>query len=153
MNLSPVGELVSHHVGSVEPLTEAFQGKSEQEIVRCMFNWIWRGMIVLGIGVVMLVAAKNFVLLKWYNPDIAFWLRTLSTFIILGGTGMSAFGVVNALRQGASLSGGRPKTAIAEPVETKNLPTNPIPPALPSVTERTTQLIPPEATTRVKELK
>ena len=140
MNLLMVGQLVSQHGGEAQK--KIALRRSEQEIVSCMFKRIWWGIVILGLGVGMFVTGKN---LLFFDPVVAVWLRLLSTFVILGGAGMSLFGVLNAMRQGASLSSGRRPTELAEPVDAKQLPTNPIPDALPSVTERTTQLIPVEA--------
>jgi len=148
MNLLMVGQLVAQHAG--EPQDKISRRKPDQEIISCMFKWIWWGIVVLGLGILMLVTGKTLANTKVIDPFIAGWLRLISTYVILGGTGMSAFGVLNALRQGASLSSGRGSTELTEVVEKKQLPTNPIPPALPSVTERTTQLIPVDAEPRPK---
>lgn len=113
-----------------------------------MFKWITWGMIVLGIGIVILVLGKFLIAANRIDPFVAVWFRMISTFIMLGGTGMAAFGVLNAMRRGASLSTGRRPSELAEPVNTKELPTNPIPAPLPSVTERTTQLIPVDVVTK-----
>jgi hypothetical protein len=97
-----------------------------------MFNWLMFGMIILGIGVAMLVINKNF--------DIGRWFSLLSSFFILGGTGIATAGVLNAIRRGTSLVGMR------LPNKKSLLPTNSIAAELPSITERTTQLIPAEDT-------
>ncbi len=95
----------------------------EQAAVRTMFNWLMLGMIILGIGVAMIIVNKNF--------DIGKWFSLLSSFLILGGTGVATAGVLNAIR-GATRS------------NEKALHTNTVPNELPSITERTTQLIPAE---------
>ncbi|PWT88291.1 MAG: hypothetical protein C5B55_13390 [Blastocatellia bacterium] len=134
MSLSAVGKLVAQHSATpVEIQKKLQQREREAKIVRCMVNWIIRGMIVLGIGVVILVCAKNF--------DLGKWVRTIATLVILSGCGSALFGVLNSLRQGASLSTNSEQIPLDEPVDTKQLPANPIPSSLPSVTERTTQLI------------
>jgi len=92
-----------------------------------MFNWIMLGMIILGAGAAMIVVNKNF--------DVGKWFSLLSSFLILGGTGVATAGVLNAIRRAPGISG---------PPEQKSLPTNPVPNELPSITERTTQLIPAE---------
>ena len=142
-----VGQLVSQHAGEAQK--KIALRRSEQEIVSWMFKWIWWGIIVLGLGVGMLVTGRTLANMDYFAPAVAAWLRLLSTFVILGGAGMSLFGVLNAMRQGASLSAGRRPSALAEPHDPKQLPTNPIP-ELPSVTERTTQLIPVEAVSKSK---
>ena len=142
MNLLMVGQLVSQHAGKAQQ--QISRRKSEEDILRCMFTWIWWGMTVLGLGVLMLVTGKSLLNMSNFDPSAAAWLKLLSTYVILGGTGMSLFGVLNAMRRGASLSSGRQPSSLEEPVDAKQLPTNPIPEALPSVTERTTQLIPVE---------
>jgi hypothetical protein len=140
MNLLMVGQLVAQHAG--EPQDKISRRKSDQEIVSCMFKWIWWGIVVLGLGILIHVTGKSLLNAKIIAADVAAWLRLVSLYIILGGTGMSVYGVLNALRQGASLSSAKRSTQLTEAVDTKKLPTNPIPQALPSVTERTTQLIP-----------
>src|SRR6185369_14420 len=125
MSLETVGKLVvQHSSSSVEVQRRNDKAAREQAAVRTMFNWIMLGMIILGIGVAMIIVNKNF--------DIGKWFSLLSSFLILGGTGVATAGFLNAVRQAANITG---------PPNQKSLPTNPVPDELPSITERTTQLI------------
>ena len=125
MSLEAVGKLVAQHSSSpAEVQKKLDRTELEREMVRYMFNWIMWGMIILGIGAAMIVVKKQFDLGKWFG--------LLSSFLILGGAGVAAVGVINAIRRSLGIS--------ASP-SNKSLPTSPLPTALPSVTERTTQLI------------
>jgi hypothetical protein len=127
MSLETVGKLVAQHSSStVEVQNQLDKAALEQAMVRKMFTWLMWGMIILGIGVAMLVVNKNF--------DIGRWFNLLSSLFILGGTGVASAGVLNAIRRGVTIAGVRPPNQ-------KSLPTSPLPVELPSVTERTTQLI------------
>jgi hypothetical protein len=153
MNLLPVGQLVSQHSATpAEKQSKVHKAFCEREMARGMFSWIWWGMVIMGIGVLMLVFAKNLVAFKIYDPELAALLRMLSTLVILGGTGSAMFGVLNSMRKGVALSGARRPAELSEQVNTKELPTSPMPLSLPSVTERTTQLISPETVSRTDEL-
>jgi len=99
-----------------------------------MFNWLMLGMIVIGVGIAMLVVNKYFDLGKWFS--------LVSASLLLGGTTIATAGVLNAIRQGVRVSGRQPNDQISRSLEPKLLPTNPIPASVPSITERTTQLIP-----------
>jgi hypothetical protein len=133
MSLETVGKLVAQHSPSLlEKQGKIDNVKLEQAIVRKMFSWLMWGMIVLGIGVAMLVVNKSF--------DIGRWFSLLSSALLLGGTGIATAGVLNAIRSGASISGKQSTDQIPGTPEVKSLPTNPAA-ALPSITERTTQLI------------
>lgn len=89
-----------------------------------MFNWIMLGMIILGIGVAMIVVNKNF--------DIGKWFSLLSSFLVLGGAGVAAAGMLNAVRQAANITGSPNQ---------KSLPADSVPPEPPSITEQTTHLL------------
>lgn len=135
MGLETVAQLVAEHSSTPrEKAKVVVTTDLERELVQKMFSWITAGMIILGIGVAMLVVNKNF--------DIGKWFSMLASVLLLGGVGVASVGVLKALRQGANLSGKKPTGEIAGAVDTKSLPTKPIPGALPSITERTTQLIP-----------
>jgi len=130
MSLETVGKLVAEHSSApAEAQNKIDKAAIEQALVRNMFTWLMFGMIILGIGVAMLVINKNF--------DIGRWFSLLSSFFILGGTGIATAGVLNAIRRGTSIVGMRLPNK-------KSLPTNSIAAELPSITERTTQLIPAE---------
>jgi len=133
MSLETVGKLVARHTGS----PAAAQAKSERAvaekvIVRSMFTWMMWGMFIVGIGVVMVVVNKNF--------PIGDWFRLLGSLLAIGGTGVMIGGVFNAVRRG-TLPSRREPNQLQEPPDTNELPPNRIPAELPSVTERTTQLI------------
>ncbi|HEV8367680.1 MAG TPA: hypothetical protein VGQ39_07005 [Pyrinomonadaceae bacterium] len=134
MSLEAVGKLVASHSASPEGAQlKIAKVEAEQIVVRQMVNWLTWGMIILGIGVAMLVVNKYF--------DIGRWFQLASSCLLLGGTGIAAAGVLNAVRQGVNVSGMRSKSSELPNNEPKSLPTNPFPEALPSVTERTTKLI------------
>ena len=134
MNLETVGKLVAHHSATPAQIQDRItKSEAEQIIVSRMFTWLTWGMIVLGLGVAMLVVNKYF--------DIGRWFQLVSSFFLLGGTGMAAAGVLNGIRQGVNVSGMRSIPAELPNQEPKSLPTNPFPEALPSVTEGTTKLI------------
>lgn len=125
MSLETVGKLVAQHsVSPVEVQNKNDKLAREQAAVRTMFNWIMWGMIILGIGVAMIVVNKNFAIGKWFS--------LLSSLIVLGGTGVAMAGVLNPLRRATSIAG---------PSNQKSLHSTPVPDQLPSITERTTQLI------------
>jgi hypothetical protein len=125
MSLEAVGKLVvQHSSSSVEVQRRNDKVAMEQAAIRTMFNWLILGMIILGAGVAMIIVNKNF--------DIGKWFSLLASFFILGGTGVATAGVLNPLRQAANFTGSPNQ---------KSLPTNPVPDELPSITERTTQLI------------
>lgn len=134
MSLETVGKLVAQHSA---PLTETQQklakAETERELVRKMFLWMKWGMIILLAGVVMLVINKNFAIGKWFN--------LLSALVMLGGIVVGGAGMFDAMIKGASLSSAKSPKQVGGETEKQSLPTNPIPHELPSVTERTTQLI------------
>lgn len=128
MSLEAIGKLVAQHSTSpVEVQRRNDKVAREQAAVRIMFNWLILGLIILGIGLAMIVVNKEFEIGKWFS--------LLSSFLILGGTGVATAGVLNAVRRAASITG---------PSNQKTLHTNTVPNQLPSITERTTQLIPAE---------
>ena len=134
MRLETVARLVAEHSSTALPERKSSHRELEGEIVRRMFRWITWGMIILGIGVVMLVFNKSF--------SIGNWLRFVSTLISLIGVAVATAGLLNAMKQGVNLSGKKPVDQISGPAkDPKSLSTGPIRPSLPSITERTTQLI------------
>lgn len=133
-NLEPVSELVAAAPGQ-EAKSEAKE--RDRAILGRMFRWMMWGCLVLLIGLVLLVTGKAFDVPKFISP--------LAAFLLVGGTATVGYGVLAALRDGIA----SPKT-IAQPTRdwgelssasTSELPDAGIPIALPSVTERTTQLI------------
>ena len=134
MGLENVGRLVAEHTSLPVEQRKIAKAELEQQLVRTMFNWITWGMIILGIGVVLLVVDKSF--------HIGPMLKFASTLLMLGGLGVATGGVLHAIKQGVSMSGKKRVDQISGSVDTKRLPTNPFPASLPSVTDRTTHLLP-----------
>ena len=133
MGLETVVKLVAKHTGSPAAVQAKLdRAEAEKAIVRGMFSWMLWGMLIMGIGVVMIVVNKSF--------PIGNWFRLLSSLLVLGGMGVTVGGVLNAIRRG-TLPSGREPIQLEGPPDTKELPTARIPAELPSVTERTTQLI------------
>jgi hypothetical protein len=132
MALEAIGTLVAQHSSAVTPSqTKLDKVRAEQQIVRYMFKWISIGMIIIGVGVLMLVLNKTF--------DFGTIFRLVSSFVLIGGTGCAAFGVLSAIRKGTALTVASSTGQLTQADE-RLLPTG-FPEALPSVTERTTQLI------------
>jgi len=132
MSLETIGKLVAQHSSSpVEVQQKIDKLATEQAMVRNMFTWLTLGMIILGIGVAMIIVNKNFEIGKWFS--------LLSSFFVLGGVGVSMAGLLNAMRTGSSISGTRPNQ--------KSLGAGAVPGQQPpSITERTTRLLPAEDT-------
>ena len=136
MSLEPVGKLVAAHSSSLE--TEEMkvrQADVERAMIQRMTRWITWGMLILGIGVLMLVLNKSFVPGKE--------LHLVASLLLLTGVGMALYGVLTHLRDGATLTSKTNLKSIPLGEPTKSLPTRGTPVSLPSVTERTTQLIAP----------
>ena len=138
MSLDTVGKLVAQHsatpVETQQKLAKAEAARElEQALLRKMFFWMKWGMLILLVGVAMLVVNKTFGNFKWLS---LFSMFCMLSGIVVGGTAM-----FDAMMKGASLSGGKSAKQVGGGTDTKSLPTNPIPLELPSVTERTTQLI------------
>src|ERR1041384_3064498 len=133
MSLETVGKLVAKHTGSPAVAQAKLErAEAERAIVRSMFNWMIWGMLLVGISVVMIVINKNF--------PIGNWFRLLSSLLVLGGMGVATGGVLNAVRRGTIPTRREPDQLPGSP-DTNELPTTRLPAELPSVTERTTQLI------------
>ena len=133
MGLETIGKLVAKHTGSPAALQAKLdRAEAEKVIVRSMFNWMIWGLLIVGIGVVMIVINKSF--------PIGNWFRLLSSLLVLGGMGVMTGGVLHAIKRG-TLPSRRERAQLAGSADTNELPTRQIPAELPSVTERTTQLI------------
>lgn len=110
------------------------RAQREALVVRQMFRWISWGIIVLGLGVLMLVVDKSF--------DVGKAFKFVCTLVMLAGIGIATYGVLSTM-----MKGGPPALKATEPGQDElRAPTTreleggtPIP--VPSVTERTTELI------------
>lgn len=133
MSLETVGKLVAKHTGSpAVAQAKLDRAEAEKAIVRNMFTWMMWGIVIVGIGVVMVVINKNF--------PIGDWFKLLGSLLVIGGTGIMIGGVLNGIRRG-TLPGSSQFTQLDGTPDTNELPSNRTPAGLPSVTERTTQLI------------
>lgn len=141
MGLETVGKLVSQHTSTSLSERKVRKAELEQRILRQMYSWMVWGMIILGIGIVMIVADKSFAFGSWF--------KFLATMMSLAGIGVATAGVFSALKQGVGISGKKPLDQISG-VDTKSLPTRQMPGSLPSVTEHTTQLLPTDDRTKDK---
>ena len=133
-NLEPVSQLVT---ASPNAETKLQKLESDRAILRRMYRWMMWGCLILLIGVVMLVSGKAFDLPKFLGP--------LSSFLLIGGAAAAGYGVLAALRDGLAsskelLRPGKTRNELSRS-QTTELTGDSIPVSLPSVTERTTQLI------------
>ena len=138
-NLEPVGKLILNNPDAGQLKLE--KAEREKLALRRMVSWMMWGMLILLIGVVVIVINKTFNL----DPLV----KLIGTFLTLGGVSVTMYGLLDTMRGGK----GRPKSgAIDGGSYTVNLEESgqadttrelegrlPVP--LPSVTERTTQLI------------
>ncbi|HKP39164.1 MAG TPA: zinc ribbon domain-containing protein [Pyrinomonadaceae bacterium] len=131
-NLEPVGKLfVPDNESAQVELTKA---ERESLLVRHMFRWMSWGGIALLIGVVLLVVSKQ----VFPSPLIAL----PASFFLIAGIVMASYGVFSAIGRGTKLPLEKAPKSPNElrPADTTNeLDVARIP--VPSVTERTTQLI------------
>jgi hypothetical protein len=138
MNLGTVSKLVAAHSGVNKTEEELTFNREEAEkrIVRRMFSWMMWGMIVAAAGIVMLVLNKSF------NPGE--WFKLCAAFLLLSGTGIAVAGFFRAIKEGTELSSKQSPKVIPKTVTTTYLPEERSAVPMPSVTERTTQLITPK---------
>ena len=137
-NLEPVGKLIS---GSLDPEERKLEkAEREKQALRRMVSWMMWGFLILLIGVVLTVINKQFKL----DPMV----NLLGTFIILGGLSVAMYGLLDTMRggRGRAKSKALDSSAASAPgnevkVDTTRKLEERIPVPLPSVTERTTQLI------------
>ena len=123
-NLEPVSKLIVNNPAAGQLKLE--KAEREKLALRRMVSWMMWGMLILLIGVVVIVINKTFSL----DPLI----KLVGTFITLGGVSVTMYGLLDTMRGGK----GRPKSVKAD--TTRELGGR-LPVPLPSVTERTTQLI------------
>ena len=123
-NLEPVSKLIVNNPAAGQLKLE--KAEREKLALRRMVSWMMWGMLILLIGVVVIVINKTFNL----DPLI----KLVGTFITLGGVSVTMYGLLDTMRGGK----GRPKSVKAD--TTRELGGR-LPVPLPSVTERTTQLI------------
>jgi len=113
------------------------KSKQENLIVRRMFKVMGWGLLIVLLGVVLLVANKGF------EQDKI--VQLLASLFLLGGTGLAGYSIFAAVRQGTSSAGKKSATCkrgqVGEAHITRELAEGRIPIPVPSVTERTTQLI------------
>ena len=132
MSLASVSMLVAAHSGELAD-NERTRAEAENRITRVMFAWMGWGVLIAAIGIAMLVVNKSF--------DFGQWFGMCSSFLLLGGTGIAVFGFFKAIREGLKLSNKAEARVIGQTQPTKYLPEDRIDVPMPSVTERTTQLI------------
>lgn len=134
MSLETVAKLVAEHSSTpIEAQAKVDQLALERAITLSMYNWIKWGLILIGLGVFLAVLNKNL--------EVGKTLSILTSVVILSGVGVAAAGVLKSIKHETLLPAGQGKNKLSGSRDTKSLPTNPIPGSLPSVTERTTQLI------------
>ena len=131
--LAPVGELMRDGVPSPED-AKLDRARREALIVRQMFRWLAWGIIVLGLGVLMLVIDKSF--------DVGKAFKFVCTLVMLAGMGIATYGVISAMMKGgaATLKATESKQDELRAPTTRELEGR-APISIPSVTERTTELI------------
>ena len=131
--LAPVGELMRDSVTSPED-AKLDRARREALIVRQMLRWLAWGIIVLGLGVLMLVVDKSF--------DVGKAFKFVCTLVMLAGMGIATYGVISAMMRGgaATLKASEPKKDELRAATTRELQGG-APISIPSVTERTTELI------------
>ena len=138
-NLEPVSKLISNNPDAGPLKLE--KAEREKLALRRMVSWMMWGMLILLIGVVVIVINKTFNL----DPLV----KLLGTFLTLGGVSVTMYGLLDTMRGGK----GRPKSGSIDvesdtsdsensfKADTTRELEGRLPVPLPSVTERTTQLI------------
>jgi predicted lipid-binding transport protein (Tim44 family) len=131
-NLEPVSQLVASASGSE---TKLVKHDDDRAILGRMVRWMMWGGLVLLIGLIMLVTGKAF-------DGIPKFLSPFASVLLIGGTAMMGYGVLAALREGAAPRTLRSsETGNQLSASSTNELADGMPMPLPSVTERTTQLI------------
>ena len=131
-NLEPVSRLI---VGGSDDDALSDKRETERVLVRRMFRWISWGCLVLFAGIILLVFNKGFI----HEP----MFQSIATLFILAGVAMAGYGVLSSIVKGTYLPDKTSKGSgqISQDNATKELPEPRSPVPVPSVTERTTQLI------------
>jgi hypothetical protein len=95
------------------------------------------GLLVVGLAIIMLAASRSF--------DLGRLFGLATSVLFLTGVGLATYGVLSAIGKGVSLSGKKsansPPDELQKASTTRKLSDAGIPIPVPSVTERTTQLI------------
>lgn len=138
-NLEPVSKLIVNNPGADQLKVE--KAERDKLALRRMVSWMMWGMLILLIGVVVIVINKTFNL----DPLV----KLIGTIITLGGVSVTMYGLLDTMRGGK----GRPKSGAIDvginhidteegvKADTTRELEGRLPVPLPSVTERTTQLI------------
>lgn len=131
-NLEPVSKLI---VGGRDDDAPSDKREAERQLVRRMFRWISWGCLILFAGIILVVFNKGFI----HEP----MFQSIATLFILAGTALAGYGVLSSIVKGTYLPDktANASTQIDHDNATKELPEPRIPVPVPSVTERTTQLI------------
>ena len=132
LSLESISQLLAEQVSIDTPSLE--KQESNQAVLRSMYRWMKWGFLVLLIGLVLLVTNKTFVMGRA--------VQLLASFLLLGGTALATYGVLAPFRaSSAKKLRGSNRPELLHPKPTNELPDAPIPIPIPSVTERTTELL------------
>ena len=147
-NLEPISKLVVQRSPSED--IQPDKQELEKALVRRMFRMMGWGLLVVLIGVVLLVMARAPAPGLLENV-----FGVLSLIFLLGGTAVAGYSIFDAIRE--STKPALPKARVTKDGEisqaeiTKELLEERIPVPVPSVTERTTQLLASESKTGKSE--
>jgi len=139
-NLEPVSKLIVNNPNAHQLKLD--KAERERLALRRMVSWMMWGMLILLIGAALIAVSKQLQL----DPLV----RLIGTFLTMGGVSVAMYGLLDTLRGGK----GRPKSEANEvgsysteseksikAADTTRELEGRLPVPLPSVTERTTQLI------------
>jgi hypothetical protein len=138
-NLAPVSKLMVSDVDTNKPELDKIE--RDKLLNQSMVRWMMWGMLAILIGAVFTIVGKQFALDRI--------VTLIGSFFILSGVSIATYGVLNAIRVGASGSANTKLRAAHKSLDLDKAPTTKqlegrVPVSVPSVTERTTQLIPGE---------